>query len=347
MNKTRIGIIGGTGYAGGELLRLLPAHPGVAVTLVTSATQAGREISDVYPTLPGYGRQVLRPYRREEMIAECDLVFLAKPQPNSFAAARDLFDRVKIIDLSGDFRFPDAAVFRRWYGREHEAPELQPASVYGLPELNAAQIKTARLLANPGCYPTAVLLALLPAARAGLLAASLSVSAVSGFSGAGRTPSPNSMAWSVVDNIRPYRVGVHPHAGEMELLLNRVAAEPLQVSFVPQVAGFERGIAAVIFARPASGAFDEEQLRALYGDFCRRAPFVRLCRPGEFPEIKSVLGTNFCDLGLAVTADGTLVIVSVIDNLVKGAAGQAIQNLNLMTGRPEHTGLAPAPDPAG
>lgn len=339
MRKIRVGVVGGAGYAGGELLRLLPEHPGVEITVVTSETQAGQKLSSLYPNMPGGENLVFRTYRKEEIAAECDFVFLAKPHPNSFGAARDFFGRLRIIDLSGDFRFRRPDDFKRWYGHEHGAPELLPESVYGLPELNADRIRTARLLANPGCYPTGVLLGVLPLALAGRLGGTVNVSAVSGFSGAGRTPSPNSMAWSVVENIRAYRVGVHPHAGEMQEAADIIAGTLLEFNFVPQVAGFERGIISVVFLRTRPESLPEEEARSACAEFYRDAPFTRVCPAGVFPELKTVRGTNFCDLGLRKAGDGTLVIITAIDNLVKGAAGQAIQNMNLMAGCPETDGL--------
>lgn len=338
MEKIRVGIIGGAGYTGGELLRILVHHRKVAVRLVTSESLSGQKVTDVYPQLKGRCDLTFISYDPEVVKKECQFVFLAKPQPDSFQPVQELFGEVRLIDLSADFRFSNSSDFQFWYQREHQLPELLKESVYGLPELFAEKIRTAKLVANPGCYPTGIILAVYPLMKEGLIEPTVRVSAVSGFSGAGRTPSLNNMAYAVVDNIRPYKVGIHPHTGEIIEVLAATTGKKVVVHFVPQVAGFERGILSVIFLRLKSPQ-DWRQIAASYQKDYPNAPFVHLYAEGRFPEIKDVVYTNICALGWQVVAENSLIVISALDNLVKGAAGQAVQNLNLMAGFSEEEGL--------
>jgi N-acetyl-gamma-glutamyl-phosphate reductase len=251
---------------------------------------------------------------------------------------RELFGKVRIIDLSADFRFPSAQDFERAYRIKHLSPEFLKESVYGLPEIFAKQIKKAKLIANPGCYPTGIILGLFPLFKTNAVKPEINVSAVSGFSGAGRSPLPDNPARSFADNIRPYKVGVHPHSAEMEEKIKAATGREISINFIPQVAGFERGILSVIFTR-LKKKISEETLVALYQKTYRNCPFVRICPPGQYPEIKNVVMTNFCDLGVQILKDNSLVIIAAIDNLVKGASGQAVQNLNIMAGFPEKEAL--------
>jgi len=338
MKKIRVGIIGGAGYTGGELLRLLVNHAGVEITCVTSETFPGKKVIEQYPKLKGLNKLTFQSYQKQQLIEDCDFVFLAKPHPNSFSMVRELFGKVRIIDLSADFRFPAARDFERAYQTKHLAPEFLKESVYGLPEIFPKQIKKAKLIANPGCYPTGIILGLFPLFKTSAVEPEISVSAVSGFSGAGRAPSPGGPACSVTDNIRPYKVGIHPHSAEMEEKIKAATGKEISINFIPQVAGFERGILSVIFARLKKKS-SPETLVSLYQKTYRKCPFVRVRPQGQYPEIKNVVLTNFCDLGVQPLKDNGLVIIAAIDNLVKGAAGQAIQNLNLMAGFPEKEAL--------
>ena len=272
------------------------------------------------------------------MTKRCEFVFLAKPHPNSFKLVQELFGKVRIIDLSPDFRFSDGEEFKRLYQTPHLAPEFLKKSVYGLSEIFSQKIREANLVANPGCYPTGIILAVFPLVQAEIVTEEINVSSISGFSGAGRTPSPNNLAYFVVDNIRPYRIGNHPHGAEVEQILRRATGKGVKVNFVPQVAGFERGILNVIFLHLKTNV-GEEELFSLYQKTYQNAPFLRVYCAGTFPEIKNVVMTNYCDLGFKRMNDRVLLIISSLDNLVKGAAGQAIQNLNIMVGFPEETGL--------
>ena len=335
MKKVRVGIVGGAGYTGGELLRLLVNHPGVEITCVTSETFSGKKVIENYPELKGLGGIVFQPYKKERVIETCDFVFLAKPHPNSFSMVRELFGKVRIIDLSANFRFPKTKDFERAYQVKHLAPEFLKASVYGLPEIFSKEIKRAKLIANPGCYPTGIILGLFPLFKTNAAEPKVSVSAISGFSGAGRSNDP---AGSFADNIRPYKVGVHPHSAETEEKIEAATGKKMNVDFIPQVAGFERGILSVIFTR-LKKKISSEALLSLYQKTYRKCPFVRILPQGKYPEIKNVVMTNFCDIGVQKLKGDNLVIIAAIDNLVKGAAGQAVQNLNIMAGFPETEGL--------
>ncbi|MBU2495400.1 MAG: N-acetyl-gamma-glutamyl-phosphate reductase [Candidatus Omnitrophica bacterium] len=338
MKKVRVGIVGGAGYTGGELLRLLVNHAGVKITCITSETFPGKKVIEQYPKLKGLSNLTFQSYQKQRVVEAVDFVFLAKPHPNSFAMVRELFGKVRIIDLSADFRFPAAQDFERAYQTKHLAPEFLKESVYGLPEIFPKQIKKAKLIANPGCYPTGVILAVFPLIQKGIIEPEINVSAISGFSGAGRSLSPDSPAYSVVDNIRPYKVGVHPHSAEMEEKIKTATGQEVSINFIPQVAGFERGILSVIFTRLKKKT-SPETLVSLYRKTYRKCPFVRVCPQGQYPEIKNVVMTNFCNLGVQILKDNGLVIITAIDNLIKGAAGQAIQNLNIMAGFPEKEAL--------
>ncbi|MCX5642541.1 MAG: N-acetyl-gamma-glutamyl-phosphate reductase [Candidatus Omnitrophica bacterium] len=338
MKKIRVGIIGGAGYAGGELLRLLVNHPGVEITCVTSETFPGKKVIEQYPKLNKLKNFTFQSYQKQKIVEDCDFVFLAKPHPNSFSLVRELFGKVRIIDLSANFRFPKARDFESAYQTKHLAPEFLKESVYGLPEIFPKQIKKAKLITNPGCYPTGVILGLFPLFKTNAVEPEINVSAISGFSGAGRSPAPGSPAYSVSDNIRPYKVGIHPHGAEMEEKIRSATGRKISINFIPQVAGFERGILSVTFAR-LKKKNSPETLISLYRKTYRKNPFVRVLPPGQYPEIKNVVLTNFCDLGVQLLKDNNLVIITALDNLVKGAAGQAVQNLNIMAGFPEGEAL--------
>jgi N-acetyl-gamma-glutamyl-phosphate reductase len=268
-----------------------------------------------------------------------DLVFLALPSGESMALApRLMAGQAKVIDLSGDFRLPDAGLYKQFYGRDHTAGVLLEMAVYGLPELNRDAIRRARLVANPGCYPTAAILALLPALRNGLIdPASVVINSLSGVSGAGRSASVDLSFSEVNENVRAYKVGNHQHIPEIQLVLEHVAGGPVRLTFIPHLVPITRGIYTTVCADLVRGLATEEVL-ALYDDSYAGAPFVRVKR--RVPEIRAVVNTNYCDIGLTVEArTNRLIIQSVIDNMVKGAAGQAVQNMNLMFGVAEEVSL--------
>jgi len=327
-----------TGYAGYELLRWLGRHREAEVVFTTSESQAGKPLAEVFPG--PLDARLIAPDAAP--IGEADVVFLGLPhgvaaQTAKRARAAD----VRVIDLSADFRLTTPAAYKRWYGHDHPTPDLLPAP-YGLPELNRAALRGAPLIGNPGCYPTSVLLGIAPLLRAGALTdGTIIADAKSGVSGAGRAPKQNTHFVEVSENLAPYNIGrVHRHVGEMEQEAARMAAGTgPQIVFTPHLLPINRGILSTIYARiPAD--WSEEQVRALYAEQYAGEPFVRLLPKGQHATIGHTAHTNMCAISLTLAAPGVLIVLSSIDNLVKGAAGQAIQNMNLMFGLEETTGLA-------
>jgi N-acetyl-gamma-glutamyl-phosphate reductase len=333
-------IIGASGYSGAELLRILSSHPEVAVTKVTAASSAGQRVDALYPAFAGVTDLAYESLVPEEL-GDADVAFIALPSGEAMNIVPALAGQVKkIIDLGGDFRLKQGSLYEKYYGRPHTAAGLLSTAVYGLPELNRADIAASRLVANPGCYPTGALLALLPALAHGVVAPDgIVINALSGVSGAGRSATVALSFAEVNENVRAYKIGTHQHIPEIECVLAAVAGAPVAVSFVPHLLPITRGIYTTIHARCAIRVTDAE-LAALYADFYRSHPFVRMT--GGIPQIQSVARTNYCDLGLYLERrTDQLIVTSVIDNLVKGAAGQAVQNMNLMFSLPETTGLRP------
>ena len=338
----KIGIVGGTGYTGGELLRLALAHPQLEVACVTSRQEAGQPLGSQWPQLAGRDDLIFVAPDLERLL-ECDLVFFATPHGTAMTMASDLLEAdVRVVDLSADFRLTSIDQWERWYGTQHVCPELAEEAVYGLPELNRDRIKQARLIACPGCYPTAVLLGLLPLVEADLVDPdSLIADAKSGVSGAGRKVALGTLYGEVSENFKAYGVSGHRHLPEIEQLLNGYYQEPVKLTFLPHLLPMFRGLQATLYATVRDNAeVTTEVFRKRYEDH----PFVHVHDPGVTPEIRSVRGTNACGIGVNHFKDTKrAVVISVIDNLVKGAAGQAIQNANLMLGFPEMQGLAAEP----
>jgi N-acetyl-gamma-glutamyl-phosphate/LysW-gamma-L-alpha-aminoadipyl-6-phosphate reductase len=337
--KIRVGIFGGSGYGGSELLRILLFHPHAEVALVTANEHAGKTVAGVHRNL--YGLTELRFDKTPEdfeRAGELDCIFLALPHGQALEIVPRLPSGVKVIDLSGDFRLRDAGVFREHYGREHTATELQREFVYGLSEFNREQIKSARLISNPGCFATATLLGLAPLAASGALAGRVVVDAKTGSSGSGAKPAANTHHPQRSNSFYAYKPFTHQHVPEIEQTLNDVSNAhgwTNELVFMTHSLPVSRGIFASIYAETGEPKSDEE-LTALYKDFYRGSFFVRLVKGS--PDINWVKTTNFCDIGFA--ARGRQVAVfSAIDNLVKGAAGQAVQNMNLMFGLDEREGL--------
>ena len=335
---TRVGIVGGTGYTGSELLRLLARHPGAEVVAITSRAEAGMAVADLFPHLRG--RVALRFTAPDAgALGECDLVFFATPNGTAMGMVPELVRRgAKVIDLAADFRLKDPAEWERWYGMPHACPDLLAEAVYGLPELNREQIRTARVVANPGCYPTATTLGLLPLLEAGVVdPAWLIADAKSGVSGAGRKAEVGMLMAEVGESFKAYGVAGHRHQPEIRQNLAAVAKGAVGLTFVPHLVPMIRGIEATLYARLTDRACD------LQGLFERRyagEPFVDVLPPKSHPETRSVRGTNTCRIAVAEPLGaGVVVVQSVIDNLVKGAAGQAIQNMNLMFGYAESAAL--------
>ena len=336
----RTAVAGASGYTGAELVGLLAGHPRVEIETVAGSASAGKRWESLFPAKGHLFQGEIAPFDPAALDG-LDAVFLALPHGESASAARDLRGRVgRVIDLSGDLRLPDAATYQQWYGRSHPAPELMGEAAYGLPELFGADLTGADLVACPGCYPTVVQLAAAPA-LAGGGGGDVTATAVSGTSGAGKKADVALSFSEIHGDARAYRVGRHQHAPEMAMGLSRVADGPVRITFVPQLIPIERGILATVVI-PGNVATQDEVLDR-YLSYYQSAPFVRVLDPAErLPAVRSVAGTNFCEVAPVVDeAGGTLVVVGAIDNLVKGAAGQAVQVMNLCFGLPETLGLLP------
>lgn len=334
----KVGIVGGTGYTGVELLRLLAQHPEVELTAITSRSEAGMPVAKMFPNLRGHVDLAFSEPSLETLGA-CDVVFFATPHGVAMKQTPELLERgVRVIDLGADFRIADPAVFEKWYGLPHSCTDILAESVYGLPEVNRDAIRKARVIANPGCYPTAVQLGFLPLLKAGLVdPATLVADAKSGVSGAGRKAEVHTLFSEAAESFRAYGVGGHRHLPEISQGLARMTDKSVGLTFVPHLLPMIRGIHATLYARLAAPAGD---LQRLYEETFAGEPFVDVMPAGSLPETRSVKGANMCRIAVYRPQDGdTVVVLSVIDNLVKGAAGQAIQNMNIMFGLPETAGL--------
>jgi N-acetyl-gamma-glutamyl-phosphate reductase len=337
----KVGIVGGTGYTGVELLRLLAQHPEVELAVITSRAEAGSAVADLFPSLR---RKVDLRFSDPATapLKDCDLVFFATPNGVAMQQAGDLLaNDVRVIDLAADFRIKDIPLWEKWYGMIHASPELVAEAVYGLPEINREQIKRARLVANPGCYPTAVQLGFLPLIEAGCIeAGSLIADAKSGVSGAGRKAETHILFAEASDNFKAYGVAGHRHLPEICQGLSAVAGIPVGLTFVPHLTPLIRGIHATLYAR----IIREEDFQALFEKRFAGEHFVDVLPPKSHPDTRSVRAANMCRIAVHRPQGGdTLVVLSVIDNLVKGAAGQAVQNMNLMFGFDECLGLSQVP----
>ena len=340
----KVAIIGGSGYTGLELLRLLARHPAVELTAVTSREFQGKPVSSVFPALAGICSLNFSWPDPAKLAAAAALFFVALPHKTAMSIIPDLLQAgAKVVDLSADFRFRDQAVYEQWY-QEHTSPDLLREAVYGLPEIYREAIKTARLVGNPGCYPTSVILGLAPLLTAGLIDPhSIIADCKSGASGAGRGVSLATLYCEVNDGFRAYKVADHRHTPEMEQELGLLAGEPLTITFTPHLVPMSRGILATIYATPKRSLQDDE-LPAVYQGFYENAPFVRLCPAGVLPNTAAVRGSNYCDLAVRLDRRaGRLIVVAAIDNLTRGASGQAVCNMNLMLGLPETLGLEIVP----
>lgn len=345
--KARVGIVGASGYAGGELIRLLLQHPDVQITYLSSHTYAGKPVSDAFPGLSTHLLPQMEPFDLQRAARKAEILFLAGEAGFAMQVAEPLLQLgVRLIDLSADFRLQQPNVYTEWYQREHTAPHLLEEAVYGLPELTPhSQLREARLVANPGCYPTAAALALAPALAQGwILPQTVVIDAKSGVSGAGRSKFGLQYHFAELnESMHTYGVPKHRHTPEIEQTLSRIAGEAITVTFTPNLIPITRGILCNAYAQLARPASPQE-ITLGYRQFYQDKPFVVVREPGDFPATKHVCGTNYCHLSLTVdTRARRLVAVSVIDNLVKGAAGQAVQNMNLLLGLPETRGLELAP----
>ncbi|MBQ7608180.1 MAG: N-acetyl-gamma-glutamyl-phosphate reductase [Desulfovibrionaceae bacterium] len=339
-----VGLVGITGYAGMELARLLSGHPSMKLTMACSREESGKELGKYYPflqKLPGSDLQI-SVYSPDVAAERCDLVFLAVPAGTALKMTPELLEKgVRVVDFSADFRIKDTAVYEEWYGLPHTASTLLEEAVYGIPELNAQAIKKARLIANPGCYPTSVILGLYPAITKNLIQTEgIIIDSKSGTTGAGRKPKLPNLFSEVADTFRAYGLVRHRHTPEIEQELSLFAKKDVQVQFTPHLVPMNRGILSTIYASLANPSLKLEDVHAAYTEVWNDAPWVRILPLGQLPETRYVRGTMFCDIGLAVDSrTKRLIVVSVIDNLCRGAAGQALANANLMSGLPVDEGL--------
>ncbi len=335
----KVGIVGGTGYTGVELLRLLALHEQAEVVIITSRAECGRRVDELFPNLRGHYELAFTNPEVKHLTA-CDIVFFATPHNVAMNLVPELLaSGTRVIDLSADYRIRDPLLWSHWYGEPHASPELLASAVYGLPEVNREQIASAQLVACPGCYPTSVQLGLIPLLASDLAdPTSLIASSASGVSGAGRQAKIDNLLSEVADSFKAYAVDGHRHLPEIEQGLSDVAGKPVALTFVPHLLPIVRGIHSTLFARLRTRG---EDLQALYESYYASEPFVDVLPAGTLPQTRSVKGANGCQLSLAIPQNrDTVVVTVVIDNLVKGASGQAIQNMNIMLGLPEAMGLA-------
>lgn len=337
----KVGIVGGTGYTGVELLRLLARHPEAKIVSITSRKESGLAVSEMFPSLRGNIELVFSD-PQDAMLDRCDIVFFATPNGVSMLQAEDLLRRgVRIIDLAADFRLRNVGEWEKWYGMTHAAPALVAEAVYGLPEANREQIRSARLVANPGCYPTAVQLGFLPLIESGVVDSThLIADAKSGVSGAGRKAEAHTLFAEASDNFKAYGVPGHRHLPEIRQGLQAIAGKPVGLTFVPHLTPMIRGIHATLYARLVT----DVDVQALFEQRYAKERFVDVMPAGAHPDTRSVRGANHCRIAVHRPQGGdTVVVLSVIDNLVKGASGQAVQNMNLMFGLAEDLGLEGLP----
>lgn len=333
-------ICGATGYTGLEIIKLLLNHKDAEITDISAKIDEPQKISDVFPELKGRFDMLCEDKKVDALAkAGADVVFLALPHRVSMYFAEAFLKKgIKVIDLSADFRLKDANVYKKFYAQEHKYKDLIKTSVYGLPELNSGEIKQAKLIANPGCYPTVSILSLAPlVSKKAKDIKDIIIDAKTGITGAGRKAALALNFGEVAENMKAYKIGVHQHVPEIDQELSTLAKKNISVLFVPHLAPMKRGILATIYIK-LTKAPDTSDVVKMYKNFYKNAPFVRVYDEGDFPETKNVYDTNFCDIG--ITTDGDrVIIVGAIDNLIKGASGQAVQNMNIIFGLDETSGL--------
>ena len=335
----KAGIIGATGYTGLALISTLISHPDITVSLITSNTYKGKKIADIFPLLKGRFETTLEP-TDDNHAGKCDVFFLCLPHGTSMEAAKKLFDgKALIVDLSADFRFEDVKVYEGSY-IPHTAQELIPHAIFGLPELYREKIRGAKLIGNPGCYPTSAILGLYPLLKAGLLAGNIFIDSKSGVSGAGREAKIGSLFCEVSEGFRPYGVGVHRHEPEIQKEVSKLSK--IKIMFVPHLLPMSRGILTTIYST-LEKPIKTKDVIDLYRNTYRGEPFVRVTDEGIYPDTRFVRFSNYIDIGLKCFDDGRIVIISAIDNLIKGASGQAVQNMNIALGLEETSALTSLP----
>jgi len=340
-----VGIIGASGYTGAELARILCNHPEVRITAATSRQNAGRPLSEIFPSLRGKVDIICENLSPAELCKKADFFFTAVPHKTAMDLVPDLLATgKKVVDLSADFRLRNVSTYEEWY-QPHSSSQLLGEAVYGLPELYRHSISGARLVANPGCYPTSIILGLAPLLKAGaIVAQTIIADSKSGTSGAGRAAQTGSLFCEVHDGFRPYKVGrAHRHTPEIEQELGALAGADVHISFTPHLLPISRGILSTVYASLVPG-FDREKIDALYHDQYQNEPFIRLLKEDSFPATQYVRGSNFCDISYKIDhVTNRIIVMSAIDNIVKGASGQAVQNMNLMQGFAETSGLTTVP----
>ena len=337
----KVGILGSTGYTGAELVRILLQHPEVELAFVDSRSYENQAFEEVYPNLRGKAAMKARSVDPENLPEAVDVVFCALPHRISQHKVIPLQKLgIRVVDLSADFRLRDQAVYEKWYQTDHHQPDLLQKAVYGLPEWYAEELKATALTANPGCFPTSILLPLLPLLKERLVEGSqLVIDSKTGVSGAGRNPSAVNVFSQVNENVRAYGIGTHRHTPEIEQELGLAAGKPVIVQFTPHLVPMDRGILSTIVT-PAPEGLTGQKLNECYQAYYGQKPFIRLLGDESLPETKAVKGSNYCDIAWKLDErSGNLILVSAIDNLIKGSSGEAVQNMNLMLGMPEETGL--------
>ncbi|MDY0290721.1 MAG: N-acetyl-gamma-glutamyl-phosphate reductase [Desulfuromonadaceae bacterium] len=340
----KVAVVGATGYTGVELIRLLLRHPEVKITTLSSRQYADQNIAHIFPSLAGHIDTVCAELDLDALAKNADVVFTAVPHKTAMDVVPELLKRgVRVIDLSADFRLQDVDVYQQWY-QAHSCPELIQDAVYGLPELYREQIKGAKLVANPGCYPTSIAVALAPLLRRNLVVAdTLILDSKSGATGAGRSAKTASLFCEVNEGFKAYAVASHRHTPEIEQVLSEVGQKEIKVNFTPHLLPLNRGILSTCYATIAEDV-TSSQIAAAFQDSYANEPFIRVCPEGQLPNTAYIQGSNFVDLGWVVdTRTGRVIVISAIDNLVKGAAGQAIQNMNIMCAFAETAGLDVVP----
>jgi N-acetyl-gamma-glutamyl-phosphate reductase len=340
----KVGIIGATGYTGAELVRILSGHPDVRITLVTSRQYAGIRFDRIYPSMAGYINLVCEELKIEEQSERADLFFLSLPHKLPMEIAPVLLGKGrKVIDLSADFRFRDLEAYESYY-QKHAAPGLLKKAIYGLCEIYRAKIKRAELIGNPGCYPTSTLLPLIPLLKSGLInSKNIIVDSKSGVSGAGRSLSLSSHFCEVNESFKAYKVASHRHNPEIDEVLSIETGKDVSVTFVPHLIPMTRGMLTTIYAKPGKNVTPED-IGGCLASFYSKSPFIRICGSEGLPDTIHVKGTNYCDIGFRMDKrNRCLILISAIDNLVKGASGQAVQNMNIMMGFDETAGLVHVP----
>lgn len=335
-------VLGATGYTGVELTKLLLAHPRVRVTHLTTRQEKPIPIRDILPTVPKSLKLEVTTYSFENVKKKADLVFLCLPHTEAMTVGDQfLLSGKVVIDLSADFRLKDPKLYPKWYGVDHVFPARLKQAVYGLCEVNREKIRKVDLISNPGCYPTGPSLALIPLLREKMIDPdSVIINAASGVSGAGKKLVPATQFCEVTENYGAYKVNKHQHTPEIEQILSEAAGKPVKITFVPHLLPVNRGILATIYAQPAKKTVTESQIRKALESAYKKDIFIRIKSEGKFPSLKDVQNTNFCDIGVSLDArTGRIVVITAIDNLLKGASGQAVQNMNIRFGFPEDAGL--------